>query len=43
LKLVIFKTLNQFSPSYFEIREFSHFNQILLGLCDVSDVFMDCI
>jgi len=39
LKLVHFKTLNQFSFSSFEIREFNNFNQILLGLFDVSYVF----
>jgi len=35
LKLVYFETLDQFSPSSFEIRRFSPFNQILLGLCFV--------
>jgi len=39
LKLVYLKTLDQFSPLSFEIRGFSHFNQILLGLFDVSYVF----
>jgi len=39
LKLVYFETLDKFSLSSFEIREFSHFNQILLGLFDVSYEF----
>jgi len=39
LELVYFETLDQFSPSSFGIREFSHFNQILLGLFDVSYAF----
>jgi len=37
------KTLNQFSPSSFKIRRFSSFNQIWLGLFDVSYVFQNCI
>jgi len=32
LELVHFETFNQFSPSSFEIRGFSPFNQILLNL-----------
>jgi len=43
LELVHFETLDKFSPSSFEIREFSHFNQIWLGLFDVSYVFQDWI
>jgi len=43
LELVYFKTLNQFSSSSSEIRGISPFNQILLGLFDVSKVFSDCI
>jgi len=43
LKLVNFEILNQFSPSSFEIRELNNFNQILLGLFDVSYTFQDYI
>jgi len=43
LELVHLETLDQFSISSFEICEFSHFNQILLCLFDVSYVFQDCI
>jgi len=43
LELVNFETLNQFSPSYFKIRGFSHFNQILLDLFDVLYIFQDYI
>jgi len=43
LKLVHFKTLDQFSPLFFEIRKFSLFNQILLGLFDVSYTFQNYI
>jgi len=43
LKLVNFETLNQFSHSSFKTREFSHFNQILLYLFDISYVFQDYI
>jgi len=43
LELVYFETLNEFSPSSFEIRKFSSFNQILLGLFDVSYVFQNYI
>jgi len=39
LNLVYFETLDQFSHSSFEIREFSPFNQILLDLFDVSYAF----
>jgi len=35
--------MDQFSPASFEIRRFRHFNQILLGLFDVSYAFQDCI
>jgi len=35
LELVYLKIFDQFSHSSFEIREFSHFNQILLSLFDV--------
>ena len=41
--LVHFETLDQFSPSSFEIRGFSHFNQILVSLFDVSYTFQDYI
>jgi len=43
LELIYFETFDQFSPSSFEIRGFSPFNQILLGLFDVSYAFQDCI
>ena len=43
LELVHFETLNQFSPSSFEIRKFNLFNQTLLSLFDVSYAFQDCI
>jgi len=43
LKLVYFKILDQFSLSSFEIREFSYFNQILIGLFNVLYAFQDCI
>ena len=43
MKLVYFETLDQFSLSSFEIRGFSSFNQILLGLFDVLYAFQDCI
>jgi len=43
LKLAHFKILDQFNPSFFKIHEFSHFNQILLNLFDVSYAFQDCI
>jgi len=43
LELVHFETLDQFSHSSFEIRRFSHFNQILLGLFDDSYAFEDCV
>jgi len=43
LKLVNFETLNQFNHSCFKIHEFSPFNQILLGLFDVSCASQDCI
>jgi len=35
--------LDQFSHSSFEIRGFSPFNQILVGLFDVLYTFYDCI
>jgi len=35
--------LYQFSPSFFKMREFSPFNQILLSLSDVSNTFHDSI
>jgi len=38
-----FEILDQFSHSSFEIRGFSLFNQILLGLVDVLYAFQDCI
>jgi len=43
LELVHFETLNQFSPSSFEIRGFSPFNQILLSLFDISSAFHNSI
>ena len=43
MELVHFEILDQFSVSSFKIREFSHFNQILLGLFDVSYTFQKCI
>jgi len=43
LKLVNFEILDQFSHSSFEIREFSHFNQILLCLFDISNTFHNSI
>jgi len=43
LELVHFETLDKFSPSSFEIHEFSPYNQILLGLFDVSYTFQNCI
>jgi len=39
LELVHFEILDQFSLSSIGIRGFSHFNQILLGLFDVSYTF----
>ena len=39
MKLVHLETLDQFSPSSFEICGFSSFNQILLSLFDISSVF----
>jgi len=42
LELIYFKIFDQFSSPSFEIREFSSFNQILLGLFDVLYVFQDC-
>jgi len=43
LELVHFEILNQINSSSLEIREFSHFNQILLGLFNVSYAFQDCM
>jgi len=43
LELVYFETLDQFSPSYFKIRGFSPFNQILLSLFDISNTFHNSI
>jgi len=43
LELVHFEILDQFSHSSVEIRRFSPFNQILLGLFDVSYTFEDCV
>jgi len=37
-----FETLDPFSYSSFEIRKSSSFNQILLGLLNVSYAFQDC-
>jgi len=35
--------MREFSPSSFKMREFSPFNQILLSLFDVSSAFHDSI
>jgi len=35
--------LDEFNPSSFEICEFSHFNQILLSLFDISSTFLNSI
>jgi len=43
LELVHFKTLDQVSPSSFKIRKFNFFNQILLSLIDISNVFHNSI
>jgi len=43
LELIHFETLDQFSALYFKISEFSHFNQILLDLFDVSNAFYNSI
>jgi len=43
LELVQFKTLDQFSLSYFEIRGFNPCNQILLTLFDISNTFDNSI
>ena len=43
MELVHFETLDQFSPWSFEIRGFNPFNQILVGLLDVSYAFQNCI
>jgi len=43
LKLVYFKTLNQFNHLSFEIREFSYYNEILLSLFDISSAFYNSI
>jgi len=43
LELVYFETLYQFNLSSFKIRRFNPFNQILLGLFDVSYAFQDYI
>jgi len=43
LELVYFETLDQFSPLSFKIYEFNPFNQMLLGLFDVSYAFQDYI
>jgi len=39
LQLIHFKNFDQFSPLSFEMRKFSHFNQILLSLFDISSAF----
>jgi len=43
MKIVISlsENLDQFSPAFLEMREFSFFNQILLSLFDVSNVFFN--
>jgi len=43
LKLVYFKSLDQFSPLFIEIREFNIFNKTLIGLYDVWYAFQDYI
>ena len=43
LELVNFETLDQFSLSYFKIREFSHFNKILSNLFDILSAFHNSI
>jgi len=43
MELIHFETLDQFSLSSFEIHEFSHFNQILLNLFDISNMFHNSI
>jgi len=43
LKLVHFEILDQFSYSLIKILEFSHFNQILLNLFNISSVFHNSI
>jgi len=43
LELVYFETLDQFSHSSFKIHEFSHFNQILLSLFNISSTFYNSI
>jgi len=40
LELVYFEILDQFNYLSFEIRGFSHFNQILLSLFDISSTFL---
>jgi len=39
----MFNIFDQFSHSFLKIREFSHFNQILLNLSDVSSALHDNI
>jgi len=39
LKLVYFETLDKFSTLFLEIHKFNFFNQILLNLFRISDVF----
>ena len=39
----LIKSFDQFSPLSFKMYEFSHFNQILLSLSDVSSIFHDNI
>jgi len=41
--LIFFEILDQFSHSYFKIRGFSPFNQILLSLFDISSAFHNSI
>jgi len=43
MESVYFKILDQFSLLFFEIRRFSHFNQILLSLFDISSAFHNSI
>jgi len=43
LKLVNFEIFEQFSHSSFEMYKFNLFNQILLGLFDISSTFHNSI
>jgi len=43
LELIHLETFDQFSLLSFKLREFNHFNQILLSLFDISSVFHNSI